>query len=219
MKLSDSKTQLQKGALDKLWIQCGSIIAGVDEVGRGCLAGPVVAGCAKLNYDKLWSLPPKTLNLIRDSKTLSSHQRKSILDSIRDISFEVTLGSASEREIEALGIGHATFLAMNRAISALKLPATHILVDGNQIISNQTVPQTAVIKGDRLCYAIAAASIVAKEFRDQLMVEQSVQHPDYGFESNAGYGTSMHIASIKSRGICSLHRKNFAPIRQMLLDH
>ena len=130
---------LQKGALERRWIQSGSIIAGVDEVGRGCLAGPVVAGCAKLNYDKLWSLTPKALLLIRDSKTLSSCQRKSILDTIRDISFEVTLGSASEREIEALGIVPATFLAMNRAISALKEPATQILVDGNQIISNQKI--------------------------------------------------------------------------------
>ncbi len=207
----------QKGVIEKLWLEQGLIPAGVDEVGRGCIAGPVVAACVILDYSKLESLDTRTKSKIRDSKTLSAKQRAELIDLIEEISLSSALGVASEREIEQIGILKATFIAMNRAIEALETVRPDILlVDGNQRIANQTIKQQTIVKGDSLCFAIAAASIIAKEHRDQFMHKQAAVHPHWGFDRHVGYGTSEHIAAINSHGICNLHRRNFAPIRDLV---
>ncbi len=207
----------QKGVIEKLWLEQGLIPAGVDEVGRGCIAGPVVAACVILDYSKLESLDTRTKSKIRDSKTLSAKQRAELIDLIEEISLSSALGVASEREIEQIGILKATFIAMNRAIESLETVRPDILlVDGNQRIANQTIKQQTIVKGDSLCFAIAAASIIAKEHRDQFMHKQAAVHPHWGFDRHVGYGTSEHIAAINSHGICNLHRRNFAPIRDLV---
>lgn len=205
-----------KGEIERDFISQDLLPAGVDEVGRGCLAGPVVAACVVLDYSRLWDLPESSKKLIRDSKTLSQPQRQSVIATIHSVSLSYAIGEASSVEIETHGIANATFLAMNRAIQQIQVPIQILLVDGNQAIRNQTIPQKTVVKGDSLCFTIAAASILAKEHRDQFMKEQAQLFPVYGFESHVGYGTAAHLAAIRSSGICHLHRKNFAPIREML---
>ena len=209
----------EKGAIERFWLDQGLIPAGVDEVGRGCIAGPVVAACVMLDYTRLDSLDTKTKSRVRDSKTLSAKQRAELIQLIDEISIGKAIGLASEREIEQHGILPATFLAMNRAIDSLKSEKPGVLlVDGNQKIENQPLRQVTVVKGDSLCYSIAAASIVAKEFRDQLMQTQAALHPHWGFDRHVGYGTADHIAAIHSHGICDLHRRNFAPIRDIVTN-
>jgi ribonuclease HII len=207
----------QKGVIEKLWLDQGMIPAGVDEVGRGCIAGPVVAACVVLDYTKLNALDDRTKSKIRDSKTLSAKQRSELITLIEEISLSKAIGVASERDVEQYGILKATFMAMNRAIDGLgKIRPDVLLVDGNQKIANQSIKQQTVVKGDSLCYAIAAASIIAKEHRDQFMQEQASIHTHWGFDRHVGYGTSEHIAAIHSHGICELHRRNFAPIRDLV---
>jgi ribonuclease HII len=206
----------EKGDIERHWLQQGLVPGGVDEVGRGCLAGPVVTACVVLDYAKLENLDIKTKAKIRDSKTLSAKQRDDLLELISDISLDSAIGVATAREIENFGILGATFLAMNRAVAGLtKVKPEILLVDGNQSIKGQSIKQQTVIKGDSLCYAIAAASIIAKEHRDQYMKEQAEIHTHWGFDSHVGYGTAAHITAINTHGICHLHRKNFAPIRDM----
>ena len=185
-------------------------------MGRGCLAGPVVAACVVLDYAKLDGLNSKTKLKIRDSKTLSANQRSSIVSLINEIALEHHLGVATAREIETVGILEATFLAMNRAISKLsKTKPEILLVDGNQKIKGQHIRQLTVVKGDSLCYSIAAASIIAKEYRDEFMRAKALELPAWGFERHVGYGTAEHIAAIHTHGICDLHRRTFAPIRDI----
>jgi ribonuclease HII len=211
------KDQPTKGAIERALIEEGRVLAGIDEVGRGCLAGPVVAACVVLDYQKLFALDQITLAKIRDSKTLSAKQRAELINLIETISLDLALGVADPREIESIGILNATFVAMNRAVASLEKTTPDILlVDGNQRIREQPLDQRTVVKGDSLCYAIAAASIIAKEHRDSYMRDCSVELPHWGFEKHVGYGTADHLAAIKSHGICHLHRKNFAPIRDML---
>lgn len=206
----------QKGMIEQHWLSQGIVPAGVDEVGRGCLAGPVVTACVILDYNKLDSLDDKTKIKIRDSKTLSAKQREELLQLISDISIDLAVGVADAREIENIGILNATFLAMNRAIAKIKkIKPEILLVDGNQAIRGQSIKQQTVVKGDSLCFTIAAASIIAKEHRDQFMRKQAEVHPHWGFDRHVGYGTAEHLAALSSHGICTLHRRNFAPIRNM----
>ncbi len=213
------KTSGERGELEKSLIRRSKSVIGVDEVGRGCIAGPVVACCAALDYNELFSLDAKTLNLIRDSKKLSAKQRGRIKSTLEDgIILESYIGVCSAREIEALGIAPATFAAMMKALSQCSNQYDMLLVDGNQKVTGYTKEQIAIVGGDHSCYAIAAASILAKESRDTFMrCEAASSFPNYGFENHVGYGTKAHIASIKEFGICPLHRKNFAPIRNMTL--
>ena len=208
--------KVEKGQIESALRKSGLSIAGVDEVGRGCLAGPVVAACVALDYNALDQLDAKSKAMIRDSKTLSSTQRQAQIDLIQSLAFEYAIGEASAREIEDINILNATFLAMNRAVAKLKAQIDLLLVDGHLPIRNQSLPQKTVIKGDSLCYAIAAASILAKEYRDSFMRDQADTYPLYGFDQHVGYGTAKHLAAIKSSGICPLHRRNFAPIRDMI---
>lgn len=206
----------EKGQIEQSYLSQGLLPAGVDEVGRGCLAGPVVAACVVLDYAKLDGLDSKAKLKIRDSKTLSANQRSSIVSLINEIALEHHIGVATAREIETVGILEATFLAMNRAIIQLsKTKPDILLVDGNQKIKGQHVRQQTVVKGDSLCYNIAAASIIAKEYRDEFMRAKALELPAWGFERHVGYGTAEHLAAINTHGICDLHRRTFAPIRDI----
>jgi len=190
-------------------------IIGVDEVGRGCIAGPVYAACVALDYDKLWRLKRDERKIIRDSKLLSDDQRRAAVPLIRSIAIEAYVGIADTSEVESIGILQACFLAMARAIAECKHTYRMLLMDGKLKHPDYEGEQRAIVSGDNLCFSIAAASILAKVERDTYMREQSKLYPGYGFESHVGYGTKFHLESLKTLGVCDLHRKNFAPIRHM----
>lgn len=183
-------------------------IAGVDEVGRGPLAGPVVAAAVVLDPDRI---PPG----LDDSKRLAPAAREAAARAIRD-SAQWGLGQASVEEIEALNILGATFLAMRRALAALDPSPDHALIDGDRLPPGLAIPARAVVGGDGASLSIAAASILAKVWRDQLMVALAQQHPGYGWETNMGYGSKSHMAALQRLGPTPHHRRGFAPVRKML---
>ncbi|SME89516.1 ribonuclease HII [Pseudobacteriovorax antillogorgiicola] len=207
------ETSLERGDLEKKLIKDGyQTIVGIDEVGRGCLAGPIYAACVILDYKSLFQLPESQLKLIRDSKKLSHLQRQKIIPVIEEISVEHHVCSSSVREIESLGIVDANFRAMRRALRLCQSSPDILLLDGNAKLPRYGGQQITVVEGDTLCFAIAAASILAKEARDHYMRNQAKRYPQYDFDSNVGYGTRKHMDGISSHGICPIHRRNFAPI-------
>ena len=175
-----------------------SLIAGVDEVGRGCLAGPVIAAAVILK---------KKLANLDDSKKLSPNKREELSMIIIENSY-YAFGSASPEEIDSINILQASLLAMKRAILNLPIIPDEVLVDGNKKPDTDLPPQT-IIGGDSLIAEISAASIIAKVYRDNLMIEFNNKYPNYGFAQHKGYGTKAHLESIKSFGYCSIHRKTF----------
>lgn len=183
------------------------IICGVDEVGRGPLAGPVITAAVILDPNNI----PHSLN---DSKKLSAKKRQELSDIILATA-ECAFGEASLEEIDELNILHATMLAMQRAVANLPRKVDHILVDGNRL-PEFDAPATFVIKGDQKSVSIAAASIIAKIKRDFLMKELGKLHPEYGWERNAGYGTREHMKALELVGPSRFHRKSFAPIRDLI---
>ncbi len=189
----------------------GQFIAGVDEVGRGSLAGPVVA-CAVV-------MPPdaRALAGVNDSKQLTAPQRITLAARIRHHALAVALGAASAREIDRVNIYHATVLAMRRALLRLRIAPDHVLVDGRPI-RTLGVPHTAVVGGDGRCFSIACASIVAKVTRDALMRALARRHPGYGWERNVGYGTQTHWSALDAIGRCPHHRLTFTHSRQLTLS-
>ncbi|HKO16220.1 MAG TPA: ribonuclease HII [Gemmatimonadaceae bacterium] len=189
----------------------GPLVAGMDEVGRGPLAGPVVA-CAVI-------MPPeeRAIRGVDDSKRLTAAERVRLAVRIRERAVAVALGAASVREIDRYNIYHATVRAMRRALARLPVAPDHLLVDG-RAIRTLGVPHTAIIGGDAACYSIACASIVAKITRDRLMRALAVRHPGYRWEHNVGYSTRAHFAGIAAQGITPHHRRSFLPVRQMALD-
>ena len=191
-------------------------IAGIDEVGRGCIAGPVYAGCAILDYQRLHSLKKSQKNLIRDSKTLSHKQRQAILPVIQDVAIDTGVGIGSVEEINQHGIVGAIALAMQRALASCSNDIDLLLVDGKHAIKGIDFPQRPIIGGDNLCFAIAAGAILAKEARDAYMHAQAAEFPQYGFDSHVGYGTRQHLESLRKYGPCTLHRSNFAPVTQQI---
>lgn len=205
----------QKGKIERGFLKQGARLLGIDEVGRGCIAGPIYAACVSLNYERLFKLPAATRDLVRDSKKLSSAQRQKILPVIKEVSLEWCVASASVREIETLGIVRANFLAMRRAYDCLESAYDHILLDGNQSNPTLPLPQSTIVSGDSLCYAIAAASIIAKEERDRVMRDADLEFPGYGFADHVGYGTKSHLLAMHELGITTLHRRNFAPVRSL----
>jgi len=190
----------------------GKTLVGVDEVGRGCLAGPVYAACASLDYERVRKVPAKSRALIRDSKKLSFEQREKALPIIAAVAVEVHVGVAKVYEIERFGIVQAIFLAMNRALQQCTNAYDILLVDGNQQLPDYWGEQMTIVGGDDLCFAIAAAAIVAKQARDKYMRTLADTFPDYGFDTHVGYATEYHLKSIGEKGICPLHRGNFHPI-------
>jgi ribonuclease HII len=188
-------------AMDNNWI------AGVDEAGRGPLAGPVYAAAVILN-------PEKLIEGLMDSKVLSPKRREFLLEVIQSDSLAYGVGMASVEEIDRLNILQATLLAMQRAVAALGLNPTKVLVDGNRC-PILPYPSEAIIDGDAKIAVISAASIVAKVLRDREMLVYDRQYPHYGFAKHKGYGTAEHLAALKKYGPCSLHRRSFAPVRQM----
>ena len=183
-------------------------IAGLDEVGRGPLAGPVVAAAAVLDPDNI----PDGLN---DSKKLSAKRRDALYDELMDCA-DISVAQASVEEIDEHNILRASHIAMVRALAGLKSPAEFVLIDGNMIPRGLNTPSATLVKGDAKSLSIAAASIVAKVWRDRLMVDLAQQHPGYGWERNAGYPTKEHKAGLKSHGVTPHHRRSFAPVHNIL---
>jgi len=189
------------------------LVAGVDEAGRGPLAGPVVA--AAVCFPGL-ALPPAARSLIDDSKKLSPARRNAAVAAILEAG-TVGTGAASVAEIDRINILQATLLAMQRAVAALAEAPAAVLVDGNRA-PDLPCPARPVVGGDRLSLSIAAASIVAKVTRDRIMARLAAKHPGYGWERNAGYGVAVHRAALAALGPTPHHRRTFAPVRDMLAD-
>jgi ribonuclease HII len=185
------------------------LIAGVDEAGRGPLAGPVVAAAVIL--DDLH--PIKGLN---DSKKLSPKRREKLYDEIRAKALCCSVAQASVEEIDHLNILQATLLAMRRAVEGLRLKPHKVLVDGNRL-PVLDVRAEAIVGGDAIVPAISAASILAKVTRDRWCQELDAQYPQYGFAGHKGYGTAVHLAALKAHGACPEHRKTFAPVAKVLV--
>ena len=183
-------------------------MAGIDEVGRGPLAGPVVAGVV--------ILPPRPqgawLDGITDSKAMTAPQRDRSYDAILENAWASATGEASALEIDEIGIVPATALAMRRALDSLALMPQFLLIDAFPL-PDIDIPQKAIVKGDALCLSIAAASIIAKVTRDRIMKEIDEDYPEYGFAGHKGYGSAEHIRKIETLGPCPIHRYSFAPIR------
>lgn len=177
------------------------IICGVDEAGRGPLAGPVYAAAVVLEKGQ-------TIEGVNDSKKLSEKKRELLFDKIINECKDYSIGTASEKEIDELNILQATFLAMKRAVDGLSVKPDCALVDGNQI-PNLDCDVTTVVKGDAKSESIATASILAKVSRDRYMLEMAEKYPQYGFEKHKGYGTKLHYEMIEKYGICDIHRKTF----------
>jgi ribonuclease HII len=185
-------------------------VAGVDEAGRGPLAGPVTA--AAVIAPDGW-----TLEGLNDSKKLTEARRDVLAVQIQaDTSLVWALGWASAAEIDALNILQATFLAMRRALDGLSKVATSVAVDGNRAIPGLVIPQLPVVEGDGKIKSIAAASILAKTARDSWMVGAETTHPGYGFAIHKGYPTPMHLEALRRLGACSIHRRTFGPVRRRL---
>ncbi len=205
----------KKGDFERELLANAVRFAGVDEVGKGCIAGPVFAGCVVLDFEALDSLSDKDRSIIRDSKTLSIKQKQKALEVLSFVALERRIGYANVREIELLGIQKATFLAMRRAVAQLSKAPELLLIDGNRSEKDWDIPQRTIVKGDKYCFSIAAASIIAKTSRDQLMSKLAQKYPQYGFEKHVGYGTKFHRDALREHGFCDIHRRNFAPISQM----
>ncbi|MEP4248127.1 ribonuclease HII [Tateyamaria sp.] len=188
--------------------QIGGRVAGVDEVGRGPLAGPVTAAAVVLDVAHI----PDGLD---DSKKLSAKRREVLWAEIIAYA-DVSVAHASVTEVDELNILRASHLAMERAVAGLRGIPDHLLIDGNMIPRGLTLPATALVKGDGRSVSIAAASIVAKICRDRIMVDLAQQHPGYGWETNMGYGSKSHMAAIQNLGITPHHRRSFKPIHNML---
>lgn len=185
------------------------LVAGVDEAGRGPLAGPVVAAAVILRAEDC----PEGLN---DSKQLTAKRRAELERQVKARALCWGIGVASVEEIDDLNILWATMLAMTRAVEALNADCAHVLVDGNRCPQWRWA-STAVVEGDAKCLSIAAASILAKEERDRMMIAAAADHPHYGWESNKGYGSARHLAALREHGPTPLHRRSFAPVAQRLL--
>lgn len=208
--MPEEKINLELSLVQK----AGPHLFGVDEVGRGCLAGPVVAATCQLDYPKLLKLSDKDRSLIRDSKTLSLKQRLKALDLIKEIQIFSGIGSASAQEVDQLGIVGATFLAMDRSLLKAR-QISMILIDGAHPHPHWVWPQMPLIKGDQKTYCIAAAAIQAKVYRDQLMAEAAKKYPQWGFDKHVGYGTKVHREALATYGACPLHRRSFAPVNAL----
>lgn len=197
-----------------LWEGGIKYVAGIDEAGRGPLAGPVSAGAVILPCDP--SICTR-LHGVRDSKQMTPEDREYWANFLKGEAVSYGTGFASSEEIDMLGIVPATHLAVQRALSAMRVHAEHLLLDYIQL-PQIPVPQTSITKGDARCLSIAAASILAKTTRDALMCEMDSRYPGYGFARHKGYATRAHLSALERLGPCPIHRYSFAPIRQKQED-
>ena len=188
--------------------ELGCRVAGVDEVGRGSLAGPVTAAAVVLDPKCI----PEGLN---DSKKLTAKKRLDLYRQLLDCA-DVSIAHASVAEIDEINILRASHLAMERAIAGLQVLPEHVLIDGNMIPRGLRLPATTLVKGDSRSVSISAASIVAKVCRDCVLVDLAQQHPGYGWETNMGYGSKKHIEALRSLGVTPHHRRSFKPVHNML---
>ena len=195
------------GSDDPLWMT--DLVAGVDEAGRGPLAGPVCAAAVILD-------PNQPIEGLNDSKKLTAKKREALAPLIKARALAWCIAWADVSEIDSLNILQATMLAMTRAVEGLSIKPELILVDGNRTPKNLPAPASAVVKGDAKVAAIAAASILAKTARDAKMVALDAVYPGYGFAKHAGYGTAQHIEAIRTLGITPEHRRTFEPVKSMV---
>ncbi|NOR51554.1 MAG: ribonuclease HII [Gammaproteobacteria bacterium] len=184
-------------------------IAGVDEVGRGPLAGPVVTAAVILDSAK----PIAGLN---DSKKLTERRREMLSEEIKEKALAWSIGRAEVEEIDSINILQATMLAMQRAVAGLPVSADYVLIDGNRIPSGLNCPAEAVVKGDSRVEVISAASILAKVTRDREMVMMAEKYPGYGLEKHKGYPTKAHVAALTELGVTPIHRRSFRPVAEVL---
>ena len=202
-----SKKYFQTDQIAFDWDRVG-LIAGVDEAGRGPLAGPVVAAAVILDARN-------PIEGLADSKTLTAARREKLFDQICARSLCCSIASASVEEIDRLNILQATMLAMRRAVLGLRLTPIKVLVDGNRLPVLEVLAE-AIVKGDALIPAISAASILAKVHRDRWCAQLHLQFPQYGFAAHKGYGTGQHLAALREHGACPEHRRSFAPVAEVL---
>ena len=193
--------------ISMVWDAAG-LVAGVDEAGRGPLAGPVVAAAVILDERQ-------PIQGLADSKKLSAKRREALFDEIRAKALCCSIAQASVEEIDALNILQATLLAMRRAVLGLRLPPKLVLVDGNRLPVLE-IRSEAIVKGDEKVPCISAASILAKVTRDRWCKQYHVEFPQYGFDQHKGYGTAEHLAALRQHGACPQHRKTFRPVREVL---
>ncbi len=216
-KMLQNESMNSERILNKRWqfdqtLAGTSLFAGVDEVGRGCLAGPVVAAAVML---------PRTLSLewvkVDDSKRISPRNRQKLFEVIENEALCVGVGMASVAEIDQLNILHASRLAMGRAIECMGIKPAVVLVDGlyGALTTDPDIVSLPVVDGDARCISIAAASIVAKATRDKLMAEYSEVYPQYGFENHVGYGTKEHLRALMNFGPTPIHRMSFSPVQNL----
>ncbi len=184
------------------------LTAGIDEAGRGPLAGPVIAAAVILN-------PKKKIKGLTDSKLLTHKRREVLAEKIKESALAWAVGRADVLEIDSINILQATLVAMQRAIAALSILPEHALVDGN-CCPKLLCTTTAIIKGDLLIPAISAASIIAKVTRDAEMIEMDNLFPGYGFANHKGYGTDKHLRALRELGVCQIHRRSFTPVYNQL---
>lgn len=187
---------------NKLYSEGLKYIAGIDEAGRGPLAGPVVVGIAIMKPDSF-------IEGVNDSKKISEKKRELLYEQITNEAIDWSVGIVDQNEIDEINILNATKKALHMAITNLKIKPDRILVDALEHIDTCGIPYTSIIKGDAKVYSISAASIIAKVTRDRMMKEYDEIYPEYGFAGHKGYGTAKHIQAIKTYGPCSLHRKTF----------
>lgn len=187
---------------NKLYSENLKYIAGIDEAGRGPLAGPVVVGIAIMKPDSF-------IEGVNDSKKISEKKREKLYEQITNEAVDWSVGIVDQNEIDEINILNATKKALHKAITNLKIKPDRILVDALEHIDTCGIPYTSIIKGDAKVYSISAASIIAKVTRDRIMKEYDEIYPEYGFAGHKGYGTAKHIQAIKTYGPCPLHRKTF----------
>jgi ribonuclease HII len=186
------------------------LVAGVDEAGRGPLAGPVVAAAVILD-------PLRPIDGLADSKILSERKRDSLFEIIKAVALSWSVGIASVEDIDEFNILQATLLAMQRAVNGLAIQPDEVLIDGN-CLPDLLIPAQAIVKGDSKVKVISAASIVAKVARDRIMVDYHKKYPDFSFHKHKGYGTGQHITEIEQFGFLPIHRKTFNPVKTMIIQ-
>jgi ribonuclease HII len=213
---NNKKTMLNFNKENSLFASGLKLVAGVDEAGRGPLAGPVVAAVAVLKPEMAAEFSTSGFfDKLKDSKLLSAEKRDEFFDLIKESFFETAVGICDHATIDRVNIFQATFLAMKMAIGNLKTKPDYLLIDGKFPIPNLSLRQEAIINGDAIIFSIAAASVIAKVTRDRMMEKFHEQYPQYGFLNHKGYGTKVHLEALTKYGPCPIHRRSFGPVSDL----